>query len=302
MRRPLTLALLTIVALLSSCRVNVDLGRRGPDITGRRSELQAAHEVAIRRGAGGDVIGAISEAFAPTGIYGAALRANLGTGPTAARRFLERDTLNAGSHSRWIVVRLDVSADGGDGYSYGYLDFIRANGDTMPGAYKAYWRRGAGGEWKMLAFGRTPRAPGPITALPDSLKSATRTYRHWPMRDTSEAWRTLQGTDDAFSELAATDIRAAFMAYAASDGGRVDGSRYVFGRRAIGDGFLTPPPGFNGMSWHAEYGSVAKSNDLGFNLGPVMRLSAGGAPPVAAGLFLTIWRREVNGEWRWIVD
>jgi ketosteroid isomerase-like protein len=302
MRRLAAAVLLACSLPLTGCRIHVDLAGRAPDLATRRHELEAAQQEAIRRAAAGDVIGAIADAMAPTGAYGAALRAQLGTGPAAARRFLERDTLNAKSRGRWVVVRLDVSADGNDGYSFGYLDFVRPNGDTLPGGFKSYWRREADGRWRMLAFGRGPRTPGALTSMPDSLRTATRSPRRWPMTDTLEAWRGLAATERAFSDLAATDVRVAFMAYAAPDGGRLDGAGYVFGRWAIGEGFRTPPPGFAGFSWSAERGSVAKSNDLGFNLGPVLLNAPNGGAPQPGGMFFTIWRREANGEWRWIVD
>jgi hypothetical protein len=266
------------------------------DLQMRRAELIRAHEQ-MTSDAAIDFIGTISSRVAEAGFYTAALRP-FGKGPAAARSFLERDTLNRQSRAIVTVVRLDVSADGNDGYSYGYLDVIRARGDTLPGAFKAYWRRGGDGRWLALAFGRSPRQAGPLVPLPDSLQDAASAYRAWPAKDSTEAWSSLRATEMAFSDSARGDMRAAFMSFAAPDAAKIAGSSYVFGRPLIGEGFRNPPPAFQGFSWRAEWGTVSAGNDLGFNVGPVTVANA----PNGGGLFFTIWKRQANGEWRYLVD
>jgi hypothetical protein len=273
----------------------------GPDLAGARAELGAVHARAATRAANGDVVGAIADLIAPQGFYVAAI-ASGGAGADAARRFLTRDPLNAQSKARWIVVRLDVSADGNDGYSYGYLDLIRPNGDTVPGAFKAYWRRNETGQWQALAFGRAPRKPGALSSLPDSLTPRATQYRPWPMPDSLIARKSLVDAERAFSDSSLVDIRAAFMSFAAPDAGKVSGTRWVFGPEAIGEDYRTPPPGFNGMTWSAQLGTVSRANDLGFNIGPVTPRPSAGQPSAPGGQFFTVWRRQPNGEWRYVVD
>lgn len=286
----------------TSAGVNATANGVASDIVARKAELADAHRRAAAQVARGDVVGGLVGTMAPDGIYVAALR-ELGRGPDAARTFMLRDTLIATSRALWTVVRLDVSADGRDGYSYGYFDVIRANGDTVPGGYQAYWRRNDSGEWKTLALRRGRRASGPTNMLPDEWREPLGGYRAFPMRDTVEAWGTLKATEVAFSDSSATNIRAAFMSFAAPDAAKIQGSRYAFGREAIGEEFRTPPPGFNGIQWHAEWGSVSRSNDLGFNIGPVtQRNPPAGAPQGPGGLFFTVWRRQPNGEWKYLVD
>jgi hypothetical protein len=137
-----------------------------------------------------------------------------------------------------------------------------------------------------------------MAPMPDWLQAVETRYATWPTRDTTEAWATLKAAEAAFSDAAAIDMRAAFMGFAAPDAGKIAGVNYVFGREAIGEGYRNPPAGFSGNSWHAEYGSVAASNDLGFNIGPVDRKNA----PATGGLFFTIWRRQADGEWKYLVD
>lgn len=286
----------TACIAIAACRTFASGGTVNLDE--RRRELFLAQQQAAARAASGDYVGAVSAAIAPQGFYNSAL-ATLGRGPEAARTFLLRDTLNARSRAVWSVVRMDVSADGNDGYTYGYLDVIRPNGETQPGAYKAYWRRGAGGTWQILALGRGRREPGPVSDLLTSAPRSTRVYKSWLMRDTTAAWATLKAAEVAFSDSSATNIRAAFMSFAEPDAGKVDGARYVFGREAIGEGFRNPPPSFNGIAWHAEWGTVSGSNDLGFNFGPVGQRNS---TAESVGRFFTIWRRQADGTWLYVVD
>ena len=85
------------------------------DLQQRRVELSRVHAAAAQA-ARGDFVDALTGVMAEDGIYGAAV-ATAGVGRRAAREFLLRDSLNARSTAIWEVVRLDVSADGGDGYS-----------------------------------------------------------------------------------------------------------------------------------------------------------------------------------------
>src|SRR5262245_22469791 len=127
----------------------------------RRAELLNQDRAAEERARSGKFVDVLSELFAAQGVYLSS--GQLGRGPAGARAWLQRDSLNATSSAQWTVLRSDVSADGRDGYTYGYFDTIRANGDTLPGRYHAYWRRSDAGRWELLAFTRARRGPGPKT-------------------------------------------------------------------------------------------------------------------------------------------
>ena len=289
-------------ALLVGCTV-LPPATVGPSVLAeRRAELLAAQRAASVRAAAGDMVGVLSGVFDSRGFFAAAAF-DPGRGPAAAAAYLRRDTLNATSSARWTVLRSGISADGRDGYTYGYLDVIRANGDTVPGAYHAYWRRDADGAWKVLAMARQRREPGPAESLPPAFVDLPRSYRSWPASDSLAAFSSLKVTEVAFSDSAATDVRAAFMAFAAPDAAKLGGSRYAFGPEAIGERFRNPPAFFTGIKWYAEFGTVARSNDLGFDVGPVVRrASAPGGVEERVGTFFTIWRRQPDGRWRYLVD
>jgi ketosteroid isomerase-like protein len=268
----------------------------------RRAELLETHRVASLRAAGGDLIGALSGVFDARGFFSGAA-SEPGRGPAAAAAYLRRDTLNATSRALWTVLRSDVSAVGRDGYTYGYLDVIRSNGDTVPGAFHAYWRRGVNGAWKVLAMARQRRQSGPTDPLPAAIAELPRSYRVWPAADSLAAFSTLKATEVAFSDSAASNVRAAFMAFAAPDAAKLGGTKYGFGPDAIGEPFKNPPAFFTGIKWYAEFGTVAESNDLGFDVGPVVRRApAPGGAEERVGTFFTIWRRQPDGQWRYLVD
>jgi ketosteroid isomerase-like protein len=269
-----------------------------------RAELARVFRAAATRMATGEFVTPLSSLFAPTGVYISSEPLSE-RGPTAARAWLQRDSLNVRSIARWTIVRHDVSADGRDGYSYGYLDVIRPNGDTLPGKYHAYWRRNASGAWQLLAFFRGRRAPGPITdRVPGWLHDSAGTRSVRPTTsDTVTLLREIMATERAFAEDVGLGTQAAFMKYAAPDGAKMDrGPAYSFGRTAIGELFAGPPPG-PGPFWTPEVGSAAASGDLGFTTGPVSarRPGEGPAPPPGAKYF-SIWRRLSSGEWRYVVD
>ena len=302
MRSPVLAALITGVVACHHAGPDRPTAFSGVDAVARRAELRDASRALATRMASGEFVTPLSDAFAPLGIY-----VNPGPfsarGPASARAWLERDTLNVRSTVRLTVLRYDVSADGQDGYTYGYFDVIRPLGDTLPGKYHAYWRRGESGRWQILAFSRGRRAPGPVTdTLPGWI--ATSVDRVTVSgRDSVALLREVMDTERAFSDSAGTDVRAAFMSFAAPDAAKVEGGpHYAFGREAIGALFAGPAPPGGGPLWTPEVGTVAASGDLGFTTGPVVPRKPVAGAPATGGKYFTIWRRMPGGEWRYVVD
>ncbi|HYW32354.1 MAG TPA: hypothetical protein VE869_12660, partial [Gemmatimonas sp.] len=138
-------------ALLVLASVAPPLRAQPVELAQRRSELLRTVQRADSQMRNGSFAAAIAPLFAPNGIYSANLKTDL-RGASGARTFWSRDTLNARSTGRWIVIRHDVSADGRDGYTYGLFDVVRPSGDTLPGGFHAYWRRTDDGQWQILAM------------------------------------------------------------------------------------------------------------------------------------------------------
>jgi ketosteroid isomerase-like protein len=196
----------------------------------------------------------------------------------------------------------DVSADGRDGFTYGYFDVIRPAGDTLPGRYHAYWRRDASDAWRILVFQRGRREAGPLTVV---LPFPARTLA-WGPSASGDSLRTqdeLRRMEAAFNDSAALSLDGAFKHFAAPDAGKfAPPSRFVFGPEGIETIFTGAPPGA-GPAWRPEAVSVARSNDLGFTYGPAWPRQ-GPAPRDAEvrGRYFTIWRRQPDGTWKYVVD
>lgn len=267
----------------------------------RRDALLAEVRALDARMASGPFVEPLAETFAPTGFHVSPgpLSAR---GPASVRAWLAADTLNATSRARWTVVGHGVSADGEDGYSFGHFLVMRASGDSLPGSYKAYWRRSAAGRWQLLAMQRARDGgawPGsaiaPRAASPVHLVSL-------PARDTAALLRDVMATEQAFSDAAAHGVGAAFAAFAAPDGAKAGPAGYVFGPTGIAGLFAGPTPPSGGPKWSPEVGTVANSGDLAFTVGPVVPRNPGAAPFPPGAKYFTVWRLLPDGRWRYVVD
>lgn len=173
----------------------------------------------------------------------------------------------------WTLARADVSGKADLGYSFGWM---------AKGHYAAVWRR-QGGEWKLAVFlqkrGEAQDVPPPSWFQP---------FRGEREPGPSPV-HTVGATDSAFAALARqTGTQSAFTTYAAQDAVQLSRTM-IFGRDAIHRAFAASPP--------LQWGPVAEgaAQDLGYTVG-AYTLGA------ARGNYLTIWRLEPDGSWRFVLD
>jgi len=57
--------------------------------------------------------------------------------------------------------------------------------------------------------------------------------------------------------------------------------------------------GFGPIRWWPVYAGLAASGDLGFTTGPFV---AGEGTDLHYGTYFTVWRRQADGTWRWVLD
>jgi ketosteroid isomerase-like protein len=91
-----------------------------------------------------------------------------------------------------------------------------------------------------------------------------------------------------------SEVNAAFLHYAAPDG-IVFQPGPVNARQALA---AKPIPRIQ-LDWWPVYAGIAASADLGFTTGPY---ALGGGPLQGHGWYFTIWRRQPDGSWRWVLD
>jgi ketosteroid isomerase-like protein len=99
----------------------------------------------------------------------------------------------------------------------------------------------------------------------------------------------------AFAAAARTDgANAAFLRYSAPDGllFRPDPTP---AREWLEANPIPPIP----LDWWPVYSGIAASGDLGFTTGPYV---AGSGERKGHGWYFTIWRRQPDGSWRWVID
>ncbi|HVQ07918.1 MAG TPA: hypothetical protein VMS43_05745 [Allosphingosinicella sp.] len=209
----------------------------------------------------------------------------------------------AGSVS-WSPIRGGISADGRQGFTYGYLTLAGGDPARRNRKYLAYWiRRPAG--WRVAAYRQLPRAPGPVPTamLPPSLPALA--ARPTASRATIERHRaSLHAAEQAFSGRAQQiGLRAAFREYGRPDAMNMGGPGPIaIGLDALTAGFpageTTSP-----VSWGMERSFIASSGDLGVSIGTIR--SNGPVPEgqSASFPFFTVWRRDRPGApWRYVAE
>jgi ketosteroid isomerase-like protein len=113
-------------------------------------------------------------------------------------------------------------------------------------------------------------------------------------------------TDRAFAAAAkARGARAAFTEYADPQAIMFrPGVGPVKGVEAIGRTFEEPAAAT--PAWEPEAAEVSASGDLAYSWGPYVWTPVPGGPlegkPPATGYYVSIWKKQPDGRWKWVVD
>jgi ketosteroid isomerase-like protein len=118
--------------------------------------------------------------------------------------------------------------------------------------------------------------------------------------DVAAELSSVVAAERAFSKLAGErGTRAAFLAYMTDDA-------VVFGPAGSDNGkkVWTARPDRPGLlSWEPVFADVARSGDMGYTTGPWEFRPKGPADkPVAFGEFFTVWAKQPDGTWKWVLD
>ena len=227
---------------------------------------QDLREAVQKRG----VTSALADALLPGGTV---LEEGLGllAGDQIPAAFVKADPFSS------TIAGGDVSASADLGYSFGWT----VRGD-QPGHYAAVWKR-RNGNWTLAVFlhkraAAQPSAPPPFRPLRGDRESS------------AAAARDVKSVDAEFAALARQtgSTQMAFTRYAAADAVQL-ASRMVFGRDAIHDLLADVPV----IEWEPLAGEAA--GDLGYTVG-AYRIGS------ARGNYLTVWRLEPDGSWRFVLD
>ncbi len=115
----------------------------------------------------------------------------------------------------------------------------------------------------------------------------------------------LAGMEDAFCAMTKEKgILAAFEHFAAPDVAFIDTDpRRYRGLEAVRHRMGADRPGVS-LTWSALFTDVSDDGTLGYNYGRYEFRGPGpdGTPVVRTGFFLTIWKRQPDGTWRYVMD
>lgn len=225
----------------------------------------------------------------------------VGKAATAALLAAPPFPFTAEMKASWTPLFVDVSVDGGVGYSFGNVTLADAALPDLPGQYIAFWRRQEDGSWLVEAWSFS--GAGPLSGELPPFFSHPLDNGNGPFEpvDEAEEEAALLATDAAFAQ-ASLDLGQAKAFYLYADphaiigvGGDPD---FLIGRKAIYEFRQTAPPDFV-LSWIPLHAGVGPLGDLGWTAGNWTGTDGSGSRP---GKYLTIWQKSPNGEWKFMQD
>jgi hypothetical protein len=221
-------------------------------------------------------------------------------GRSAIVETLEANPANANATAEWSPVRAGISADGTQGFTYGFMFIHEAGKPDRRAKYLSYWVKRPEG-WRVAFYKRAPGAEGNMTsrvepAVPEELVEPN------PQR-LQENLASLKAAEQAFSDRAQeVGVGPAFLEFGSEDAMNMgSGSDFTFGNSAIaklvGEGNTTP------ITWGPDKGAlVASSGDLGVTWGFIRPKEPKAGEP-AAFPFFTVWRKAAPDQpWRYVAE
>ncbi|HAF15956.1 MAG TPA: hypothetical protein DCK93_04530 [Blastocatellia bacterium] len=117
------------------------------------------------------------------------------------------------------------------------------------------------------------------------------------------ALESLVDTERAFARMSQEKgTRPAFMAFIAEDG-ILFRPTAVKGKQWMIDHPLPPSDKRPLLSWQPMFAEVARAGDMGYTTGPwEYKDDIHDAKPTAFGNFVTVWKRQADGEWKFAID
>ena len=317
--------LVTLVALVAGCRHGSEEAARSAQSPGgpgghaavRQSLLAADSQL-------GEAIGRLGPAEGPSAQLaddaaylhpGAAVV----TGRAAVQAFLRSAYPDRATMQRLHNVTGDASSDGEIGYSFGWFEedgpapvasaaaaASAAAGAATGGApasrsgkYLAAWRRDSGA-WRLAVFVRiaAPRAP----SAPPAEAGILAGEHGVAQPGNREALRAqVLAADQAFAARSVADgYTVAFTSWCAADAVIAGGGDFHWNAAGVAEALAGWTVGET-LVWSPLLGRAAASGDLGYTVGTAEHRVTG-KPESSFTKYLTIWVRQADGSWRFVLD
>lgn len=112
---------------------------------------------------------------------------------------------------------------------------------------------------------------------------------------------TLLEADSLFSmNSAKLGMKEAFLKYAHEDAVMLrDNSYPIVGYEELTKYFEKNDPGKAQLTWKPLHARVSEETDMGYTYGIYTLISKN---DTSRGTYVTIWKRELNGEWKFLLD
>jgi len=285
-----------------------ELAAQTPTPQSVASELLAADRAFSTAAAKMNVVDGLSAMFTPDVIMPTPAGV-FADGKAKAIDALKTNPDNLAGRVQWAPAGVGVSADGLQGFTYGYMTLTRADTSTLGVKYLAYWIKTPDG-WRVLGYKRrgSPQNPTSMDATmyaPDRIVPA--------VTDTAVIERhraSLVAAEKSFSDEAQQiGIGPAFEKNGNPNAVNMGGSQdatFVIGNVEIGKAVgVGAPVGSSPVNWAADYKTiVASSGDLGITFGHIKPNAAGPDARAPQGSpFFTIWRRaNASAPWKYVAE
>jgi ketosteroid isomerase-like protein len=108
----------------------------------------------------------------------------------------------------------------------------------------------------------------------------------------------VQAERDFARTASARGMKEAFLAFAADDG-------LIFRRTAVNakETWSHTPAATGLLSWQPIFADVSRAGDLGYTTGPYeFRENATDEKPAGQGQYMTIWKKQPDGNWKFVID
>jgi ketosteroid isomerase-like protein len=124
-----------------------------------------------------------------------------------------------------------------------------------------------------------------------------------PAQSRSKELKTLVDTERAFSRMSEEKgIRESFTEFIAEDG-ILFRPTPVKGKQWMREHPLPPSTTRPLLTWQPMFAGISRAGDMGYTTGPWQyKNDIKDAKPSAFGNFMTVWKKQANGEWKFAVD
>lgn len=119
----------------------------------------------------------------------------------------------------------------------------------------------------------------------------------------ASALQSMVDTERAFARMSEEQgTRPAFISFIADDG-ILFRPTAVKGKQWMTEHPLPPSDKRPLLSWQPTFADVARAGDMGYTTGPwEYKADIHDAKPVAFGNFLTVWKKQPDGSWKFAID